>query len=324
MTVLVTGGAGYIGSHIVRLLRLHGHSVVVVDDFSSGVRTRVDVPVVELDLASADAVEQLSQTVRSYDVTRVIHLAALKDVGESMTNPERYYRANTIGLLNLLETLKVTGIRSLVFSSSAAVYGDSEQSPVSETSSQQPANPYGESKLIGEWMIEAAKLAWGLRAVSLRYFNVAGAGWPELGDRTPKNLIPIVLDRVRRGEAPVVFGMDHGTPDGSCIRDYIHVSDLAEAHLRAIDALWNGALTAAALNLGTGVGASVIDVLDTIHRVTGANTTPQILTRRDGDPAALVADASLAAEQLNWKPTKSLEDMVRSAWVASPGPISQW
>lgn len=319
MTILVTGGAGYIGSHVCRLLQERGDRIVVVDDLSSGVPSRTNAELEVLDLAAPDATGRLIDIVRRTGVTRAIHLAALKDVGESMHDPERYYRVNLAGLGNLLGALRATDVRDVVFSSSAAVYGDAPEEVVDEHTPCAPANPYGETKLIGEWMLAAAQRAWGLRAVSLRYFNVAGAGWPDLRDTVAKNLIPIVIDRVRSGQHPVVFGASHSTADGTCVRDYVHVLDLAEAHLRALDAVGSGRLGVATINIGTGAGASVLDVIDAVRRVADLPVVPEFAAARAGDPAAIVADASLAGDQLGWAARFGLDDIVRSAWPEPPG-----
>ncbi|MGJ4844456.1 UDP-glucose 4-epimerase GalE [Leifsonia sp. Le1] len=317
MTVLVTGGAGYIGSHVCRLLHERGERVVVVDDLSSGDASRTRARLEVLDLASPDATSRLIDIIRFNDVTSAIHLAALKDVGESMDDPERYYRVNLAGLGNLLAALRATDVRDLVFSSSAAVYGDTQQLVVDERTPCAPANPYGETKLVGEWMLAAARRAWGLRAVSLRYFNVAGAGWPDLRDTVAKNLIPIVIDLVRKGAHPRVFGADHDTDDGTCVRDYVHVLDLAGAHLHALDALGSGTLDVETINIGTGSGASVLEVIDAVRRVSEQTVVPEIVAARAGDPAAVVADTTLAGDRLGWTAEFGLDDIVRSAWTES-------
>jgi UDP-glucose 4-epimerase len=313
MSILVTGGAGYIGSHVVRLLEQRGESVIVVDDFSSGLRSRVSGVVVELDLAAADATSRLVDVMRAHDVSEVVHLAALKDVAESVAEPERYYRVNVAGLGHLLEAMRRVMVDRLVFSSSAAVYGAVQDVVVTERTPCSPINPYGQTKLIGEWMIGAAHDAWGLQAISLRYFNVAGAGWDDLSDTAAKNLIPIVVDRVRRGESTVVFGDDHDTPDGTCIRDYVHVADLARAHLAAVDTLRSDTGFAGPVNIGTGNGASVREVVTQVSNALGRPATLRVGDARAGDPAAVVADPSVAAEHLGWRAQHGLDAIVRSA-----------
>lgn len=313
MSILVTGGAGYIGSHVTRLLEERGEAVIVVDDFSSGLRSRVGGRAVELDLGAADATARLVDVMQEHRVSAVIHLAALKDVAESVAEPERYYRVNVGGLGHLLEAMRSAGVDRIVFSSSAAVYGAVQDVVVTERTPCSPINPYGQTKLIGEWMLGAAGDAWGLRAISLRYFNVAGAGWDDLADTAAKNLIPIVVDRVLRGESAVVFGDDHDTPDGTCIRDYIHVADLAQAHLAAVDTLRSDGGFVGPVNIGTGTGASVREVVTEVSEALGVPTTFRVEGARAGDPAAVVADPSVAAEHLGWCARHGLDAIVRSA-----------
>ncbi|MGO1312963.1 MAG: NAD-dependent epimerase/dehydratase family protein, partial [Brevibacterium aurantiacum] len=231
MSVLVTGGAGYIGSHVVRLLSERGDEVLVVDDLSTGIEARVTgLPIVSLDLASADAEDRLVAAIEENSVDSIIHFAAKKQVGESVEEPIMYYRQNIGGLTNVLAAAERTGIESLVFSSSAATYGMPDVEMVAEDLDCRPINPYGQTKLIGEWMIDNAITSAKMRgakfnAVKLRYFNVAGAGWTELADTAVMNLIPIVLGRIADGKAPIIFGDDYDTPDGTCVRDYVHVKD---------------------------------------------------------------------------------------------------
>lgn len=311
--VLVTGGAGYIGAHVVRALQAVGDQVVVVDDLSTGFRERVEVPLVELDLAGVEAVDVLERALRDHAVDTVVHLAALKDVGESVADPERYYRVNVLGVVTVLEAMRRAGVDRLVFSSSAAVYGAVDSGAVDERQACTPINPYGRTKLVGEWAIEDATRAWGLRAARLRYFNVAGADRPALRDRVATNLIPIVIERVRRGQAPAIYGGAHPTPDGTCVRDYVHVQDLAEAHVAACAALRCGRVTAAAVNIGTGAGASVRQVVDVVNTVTDARVAPTVVEPRVGDPAAMVADPALADRLLGWRARRDLTEIVRSA-----------
>lgn len=257
--MLVTGGAGYIGSHVVREALAAGHSVWAVDDLSTGVENRLDsaIELIDLNLAAADAEARLTEILRKTKFDAVIHLAARKQVGESVEKPEEYYRDNIGGLANLLLAMRATDHDTLVFSSSAATYGMPDVDSVSESDVPTPINPYGETKLIGEWMIRNAK-NWGLRGVCLRYFNVAGTGATGLADTAALNLIPIAIGQLRRGETPKVFGDDYPTPDGSCIRDYVHVSDLAVAHIMAIDYLQQEEREFDVFNVGTGTGASVL------------------------------------------------------------------
>jgi UDP-glucose 4-epimerase len=320
MTVLVTGGAGYIGAHVVRLLTERGDQVVVVDDLSSGVAGNIgDVPLVQFDLSRDEAVEQLQSVFAEHDVDAVIHIAAKKQVGESAQRPAWYYAENVGGMANLLMAMESAGVDRLMFSSSAATYGNPDVPPgalMREDGPSAPISPYGETKLVCEWMMRDAGRAWGLRGVGLRYFNVAGAGWPELGDPTNFNLVPIVLDALTTGRQPIIFGDDYPTADGTCIRDYIHVLDLADAHLAALDYLGREDRPHDVFNVGTGTGSSVRQVLEQIARSTGYRVDPEIGGRRPGDPAALVADVSRIREVLGWTADRDLAAMVDSAWAA--------
>lgn len=314
MSVLVTGGAGYIGSHVVRLLVASGQRVVIVDDLSSGVESRINgVPLVNIDLSTEGAEEQLVATMKRHSVESVIHFAAKKQVGESVEHPVWYYKQNVGGLSNLLSAMDAADVRTMVFSSSAAVYGMPNTELVDESTPCVPINPYGKTKLIGEWMIDDAAIAFELKSVKLRYFNVAGAGWPDLLDTAVMNLIPIVLERVRAGLPPVIFGDDYPTPDGTCIRDYVHVMDLAEAHISALDFLAGDAPMTSVFNVGTGEGASVREIIETVSRETGEAITPTIGGRRAGDPPSLVANVENIAAQLSWKSERGLADIVKSA-----------
>ncbi len=318
MTVLVTGGAGYIGSHVARLLAERGHRVVVADDLSTGLPNRLTgVEFAKLDLAEGGAVEQIRATIRAHAVTSVIHLAARKKVGESVELPEWYYLQNVGGLAHLLEAMKAESVTRLVFSSSAATYGMPDVARVDEDFNCKPINPYGETKLIGEWMTRAAGRAWGLRAVNLRYFNVAGAGWADLADTAVANLIPIAFAAIRAGEKPLVFGDDYETKDGSCIRDYVHVHDLADAHLEALQYLDLPTRKFDTFNVGTGNGSSVFEVLDEIRAVSGINFEHEVKPRRAGDPPSLAADVSRIKQELGWSAKHNLHDIVESAWTAT-------
>ena len=313
-TWLLTGGAGYIGAHVARDLLASGRQVVVLDDLSAGHRDGVptEAAFVEASVLDTDAVRA---ALTSYDVTGVIHLAAKKAVGESVEKPLLYFRENVGGMTSLLQAMADAGTRCLVYSSSAAVYGEPPWSPISEDTPCAPLSPYGQTKLIGEWMVRDEAAARPLSWVALRYFNVAGAGSPELGDTSANNLIPMVFDALDRGEAPQVFGTDYPTADGSCVRDYIHVSDLSEAHVAAA-ALAESGDVAAVFNVGTGTGASVWDVMGTVADVVGRDIGAVAVERRPGDPPELVASVDRIGGELGWSASRDLRDMVASAWAS--------
>ncbi len=316
MKLLVTGGAGYIGSHVVRAAEAAGHSCVVVDNLSTGLPKRISCQIVELDLASPDAVAQLVRLMKGHRFDSVIHLAARKQVGESVEKPEEYFLENLGGLGNLLLAMREVGLKSLVFSSSAATYGMPDVDKVTEDYPGVPINPYGQTKLIGEQMVQNAQV-WGLKGVNLRYFNVAGAGASDLADTAALNLIPIAINAIKAGKAPIVFGTDYPTPDGSCIRDYLHVEDLALAHLAAVDYLVGEGQQSNTFNVGTGVGASVIEVLTALKVASGIDFEISIGERRAGDPPRLVADVSRIDKILGFRTKHNLASIVQSAWDAS-------
>ena len=316
MTCLVTGGAGYIGSHIVASLQAHGYGAVAVDNMSSGVATRIPgVPLLTADISAEASIEAMATFMREHKVTAVIHTAALKSVPESVADPLSYYRVNVGGTTNLLEAMKRAGVVNFVFSSTAAVYGMAK-GEVTEDSPTLPINPYGETKLIGEWLAADSARAWGLRQANLRYFNVAGAGWPDLADTAVMNLVPIVFAALRDGKAPKVFGDDYATPDGSCVRDYVHVLDLAEAHLAALDYLERDDRPHTTFNVGTGTGSSVFEVIEQIRRTTGQHFEIDVAERRAGDPPYLCADVSRIRETLDWRAKNGLGEIIDSAWAA--------
>lgn len=318
MTTLVIGGAGYIGAHVVQLLLERGESVAVVDDLSTGFRNRIgDAPLIEQDVTADGAVEVLEREMRERGVKAVIHFAAHKQVGESVEKPEMYWHDNIGGLANVLDAAARAGVRDFVFSSSAAVYGTPDVDLVDEELECRPINPYGATKYVGEWMLADAERAHGMRTVALRYFNVAGAGSPELADTLVMNLVPIVLDTLERGKSPKVFGNDYDTPDGTCIRDYVHVEDLADAHVAALGYLENDEREHRVFNVGTGKGSSVLEVIDAIGRAKGIEITPEIAPRRAGDPARLVCSTERIEKALGWKSSKDLDDIVRSAVEAT-------
>ncbi|MEV6182615.1 UDP-glucose 4-epimerase GalE [Streptomyces sp. NPDC052015] len=313
MTWLITGGAGYIGAHVVRAMTESGERAVVFDDMSSGLADRVpaDVPLVvgsTLDRALVD------RALAEHSVTGVVHLAAKKQVGESVDQPLEYYRENVEGLRVLLEAVTEAGVPSFVFSSSAAVYGMPDVDLVTEETPCVPMSPYGETKLAGEWLVRATGRATGLSTASLRYFNVAGAASPELADVGVSNLVPMVFERLTQNAPPRIFGDDYPTPDGTCVRDYIHVVDLAEAHVAAARALQTSPGHSLTLNIGRGEGVSVREMIDLVNAVTGYDRAPTVTPRRPGDPARVVASADRIATELGWKAKHDVQDMITSAW----------
>lgn len=312
MTWLVTGGAGYIGAHVVKALCEDGQDVAVIDDLSTGSADRVPAGARFVQGSLLDPAT-LSEAMAG--VTGVVHIAAKKQVGESVANPLHYYRQNVDGLLSLLESCREHGIERFVFSSSAAVYGMPDVDLVTEQTPTQPLSPYGETKLVGERLLDSCAAAFGLRALALRYFNVAGAASAELGDPGVFNLIPLVFQALSRGERPHVFGNDYPTPDGTCIRDYVHVADIADAHLAAARALDEGA-GSATYNIGRGRGSSVLEVLEVIGQVTGLDVGHDVIARRPGDPARVVASVERIREGLGFEAGFDLTAMVESAWAS--------
>ena len=313
MTWLVTGGAGYIGAHVVRALVHDGAEVVVLDDLSTGDGSRVDSAAAFVEGSVLDR-GLVRRVLREHGVTGLVHIAAKKQVGESMADPLLYYRENVEGLIALLDSCRDKGVGEVVFSSSAATYGLPDVELVDEDTPGVPLSPYGESKLIGEWVLRHCERAYGMRAMNLRYFNVAGTASPQLGDVGVFNLIPMVFERLEAGERPRVFGGDYSTPDGTCVRDYVHVADIADAHLAAARALRSGA-DGATYNIGRGEGSSVLDVLRVVGEVTGRDTTPDVVARRPGDPARIVAAVDRIRDGLAFTASRDLTDMVSSAWA---------
>lgn len=321
MSWLVTGGAGYIGSHVVRALVASGRDVVVIDDLSSGHREFVDVgvPFIEgtvVDRRDVDSAIGLASDVGRRQVDGVIHLAGFKYAGVSVEQPLRTFEQNVTGIQVLLSALLEAKVQQFVFSSSAATYGTPDVELVTEATPTRPESPYGQSKLIGEWLLHDLEVAAGLRHTSLRYFNVVGSGHPDLFDTSPHNLFPRVLDALTSGRTPSVFGTDYPTPDGSCVRDYVHVQDLALAHVAAAEALEAGRRLEGVYNLGSGDGLSVLQIMAAVGRVTGIDFAPELRERRPGDPARIVASGELAARDLGWAMRHDVDDMVASAWQA--------
>jgi UDP-glucose 4-epimerase len=318
MSWLVTGGAGYIGSHVVRAFEGVDLEAVVIDDLSSGHRDFVgaDTPFVEGTILDTDLV---ARTCKEHAVEGVVHLAGFKYAGVSVQRPLHTYTQNVTGTVSLLEAMEQSGVDVMVFSSSAATFGTPDVDVVTEETPGRPESPYGESKLIGEWMIADQGVATGLRHTSLRYFNVVGSGSDDLYDTSPHNLFPLVFDALIEGRTPRVNGDDYDTPDGTCVRDYVHVADLADAHVVAARRLAAGDTLAPVYNLGSGAGSSVRQIMDTVRDVTGIDFTPEVGPRRPGDPARIVASGELAARDLDWAMRHDLRDMVSSAWRARQG-----
>jgi UDP-glucose 4-epimerase len=316
MTILVTGGAGYVGSHALQALRARGFECVVLDNLSRGHRELVqDAPLVIGDIADAKVV---SRVLEEHRVTAVMHFAAYAYVGESVTQPDIYYRNNVAGTLSLLECMVRAKVRAFVFSSTCATYGLPESTPIEETHPQRPVNPYGASKLMVERILRDFDHAYGLRSVAFRYFNAAGADptgrigeWHE----PETHLIPIALQTALGVRPQVeVFGDDYPTPDGTCIRDYIHVTDLAQAHVRGLEYLQSGGATDV-FNLGNGNGFSVREVIESAERVTGRRIPYKMGPRRPGDPHALVGGAAKAHAVLGWQPEfADLDRILSTAW----------
>lgn len=313
-TWLVIGGAGYIGAHVVQSLLDSGRDVVIYDDFSSGLMRRVPegVVVVEGEVHDASA---LAHVFRSHAIDGVVHLAAKKAAGESVDVPLYYYRENVDGLLHVLEAMEGTGVSRLVYSSSAAVYGTPLVNPVAEDAPLNPESPYGETKVVGEWMARDCGVAWGLSWSALRYFNVAGAASDALGDSSVNNLIPMVFRALEQGRRPQIFGDDYPTPDGTCIRDYVHVADLADAHVAAV-VRCEGAMRSDVFNVGTGHGFSVREVMDMVSEVIGRDVDAEVVGRRAGDPPATWASTDRIEAELGWRASRDLREMVASAWSA--------
>lgn len=312
MRVLVTGGAGYIGSVTVEMLLDAGHEVVVFDNFERGHRAAVDARagLIEGDLRDPAAIEN---AMRQATPEAVMHFGAYALVGESMACPEKYFANNVKGGVNLTEAMLKTGVKRIVFSSTCATYGQPDKMPITENTVQQPTNPYGESKLISEKIMDWLGKIYGMHCVFLRYFNACGASAKFGEDHSPEtHLIPNIMKAALGREPELrIYGNDYDTPDGTCIRDYIHIEDLAKAHILALTANQAGAF-----NLGTGAGYSVLELLEKSREITGRDIQAKILPRRPGDPARLVADASKASAILGWRPSRSsLQDIISSSWA---------
>lgn len=316
MAWLVTGGAGYIGSHVVRAFREAGIEPVVIDDLSSGHASFVP-PDVAFVRGSILDTELVARTLREHHCAGVVHVAGFKYAGVSVLRPLHTYEQNVAGTVSVLRAMQQAGVHYYVFSSSASVYGTPDVDLVTEDTPPHPESPYGETKLVGEWLNRDMKPVdprW--RGVNLRYFNVVGSGSPELYDTSPHNLFPIVFDVLLSGDIPRINGDDYPTPDGTCVRDYVHVADLATSHVAAAQALMDDRPLLPAYNLGSGDGVSVRQIMDAVARVTGISFTPTVGPRRPGDPARIVANGDAAARDINWRMRHSLDEMVASAWQA--------
>lgn len=321
-TWLVTGGAGYIGAHVVRALLESGIEAVAYDNMSTG---RPEFVHRKATLLQEDVLDEaaLTRALVSHGVDGVIHCAGFKYAGESVRLPLLTYEQNVTGTTVLLRAMEAARVRRLVFSSSAGVYGTPDATPVTEDTPCRPESPYAESKLVGEWLIAAQSVATAgseaaLVATSLRYFNVVGSEIPQIYDVSPHNLFPKVFATLAAGGAPIINGDDYDTPDGTCVRDYVHVADLARSHVAAAAALDAGRTLEPVYNLGSGEGTSVRQIVDAMLEVTGAAVTPVIGPRRAGDPAAIVATGDKAARDIDWAHRYTVHDMVRSAWEAAP------
>jgi UDP-glucose-4-epimerase GalE len=312
LAVLVVGGAGYIGSHTARVLQRKGYDVIVYDNLSTGHRSLAEgCELVVGDIADS---AKLASVLSRCDA--VMHFAAHAYVGESVQNPRKYFRNNVTSAVALLDAVMDSRVRKFIFSSTCAVYGNPVKVPITEDNPRQPVNPYGATKLAFEMALEAYSRAYGLKYVSFRYFNAAGADESgAIGEmhEPETHLIPLIFQAVQGKRAALeIFGDDYPTPDGTCIRDYIHVNDLAEAHVMGVEYLAKG--ESAGMNLGTGKGYSVHEVVSTVERATGHKVPTQITPRRAGDPAELVADPALAERLLKWKARRSLDDIIETAW----------
>jgi UDP-glucose 4-epimerase len=315
MTWLVTGGAGYIGAHVVRAFTEQGVGAVVLDDLSSGHAAFVPdaTPFVQGTILDTDLVRR---TLLEHQVTGVVHVAGFKYAGVSVEQPLHAFDQNVTGTISVLRAMQDEGVANIVFSSSASVYGTPDDELVTEDTGLGPQSPYGQSKLIGEWLLADQQVAAGLAHTSLRYFNVVGSVDDSIYDTSPHNLFPLVFEALVHGRAPRINGVDYPTPDGTCVRDYIHVVDLAHSHVVAARRLEAGERLAPAYNLGSGDGSSVREIMQAMQRVTGIDFEPEIAPRRPGDPARIVADGKLAGRDLEWMMRHTLDEMVASAWSA--------
>jgi UDP-glucose 4-epimerase len=311
--VLVTGGAGYIGAHVAAELLKSGYGIRIYDDFSNGLHRRVDGKF--RDIVDGDMLDRVKLLAALDGIDAVIHLAAKKAVEESVKDPLKYYENNVGGSLNLLGAMAAKGVKQLVYSSSAAVYSPNDKEAVLEDDPTAPLSPYGASKLLAEQLISSVGSAEQISNISLRYFNVIGSNIAEFGDNSKDNLVPKVFLALKNGKRPQIYGSDYPTPDGTCIRDYIHVQDLALAHLAALKKVESGYISQV-YNVGSGKGYSVKEMMDQISKSIGRDINPEVSQARAGDSPKLIASIDKIREQLGWSPKASLEEMIDSAWQA--------
>jgi len=311
--VLVTGGAGYIGAHVAAELLKSGYSIRIYDDFSNGLHRRVDGKF--RDIVDGDMLDRAKLLSALDGIDAVIHLAAKKSVEESVKDPLKYYENNVGGTLNLLGAMAAKGVKQLVYSSSAAVYSPNDKEVVLEDDPTAPLSPYGASKLLAEQLISSVGSAGQISNISLRYFNVVGSNIAEFGDNSKDNLVPKVFLALKNGNRPQIYGSDYPTPDGTCIRDYIHVQDLALAHLAALNKVESGYISQV-YNVGSGKGYSVKEMMDQISKSLGRDINPELSSARAGDSPKLIASIDKIKEQLGWSPKASLEEMIDSGWQA--------
>lgn len=314
--VLVIGGAGYIGAHICQSLVDNGYSVRIFDDFSNGLHRRIDGKF--SDLVEASVLDRSALISAMDGIDSVIHLAAKKAVEESVSNPLKYYEHNVGGTLNILAAMAVKKVKKIVFSSTAAVYAPSKKSAIDETDLLAPLSPYGATKVMAEELMKSVGAAEGFSTISLRYFNVVGSTKVEFADNSKDNLVPKVFAAIKRGKSPEIYGSDYPTKDGTCIRDYIHVADLADSHLSAIKRV-ESSIVHEVYNVGSGKGYSVKEMIDQISSSMNKELTPKLCPRRAGDIPQLIAAISKIERELGWKPKRSLKEMIDSAWQAEVG-----
>lgn len=314
--VLVVGGAGYIGAHVAQCLVENGYSVRIFDDFSNGLRRRVDGKFE--DVVVGDVLDRKALIDALDGIDSVIHLAAKKAVEESVSNPLKYYENNVGGTLNLLAAMSVKKVKKLVFSSTAAVYAPNEKNSIEESDPVEPLSPYGATKLISEELIKNVGIAEGFSTISLRYFNVAGSSKVEFGDNSKDNLVPKVFAAIKRGDEPEIYGDDYPTKDGTCIRDYIHVSDLADSHIAALKKVEHE-LVHEVYNVGSGTGYSVQEMMDQISKTMNKSLNPIHAPRRAGDIPQLIASIAKIERDLGWSPKRTLKEMIDSAWESEVG-----